>query len=262
MYYFRCSKKQAMDKIRISAVRYANTYPFIYGLTERGFDKKSVLETDHPSDCAAKVISGRSDLGLIPVAAIPFIHEPHIIGDYCIGTNGKVRTVQLMGNSILKDAEKIYLDYRSRTSVNLIKIIARNYWKKNFSWINTSEGFDFKSIMKNEATVLIGDQCFELEDFYRYKCDLGEEWKKFSGLPFVFACWVSNKPLPPDFIEDFNDALSLGVKNIDLVADRFGKSGSITGTELIDYLTVNIDYPLNDEKKKAMNLFLDLLKKV
>jgi chorismate dehydratase len=262
MYYFRCSKKQAMDKIRISAVRYANTYPFIYGLTERGFDKKSVLETDHPSDCAAKVISGRSDLGLIPVAAIPFINEPHIIGDYCIGTNGKVRTVQLMSNSILKDAEKIYLDYRSRTSVNLIKIIAHNYWKKDFSWINTSEGFDFKSIMKNEATVLIGDQCFELEDFYEYKCDLGEEWKKFSGLPFVFACWVSNKPLPSDFIEDFNDALSLGVKNIDLVADRFGNSGSITGAELIAYLTENIDFPLDNEKKKAMNLFLDLLKKL
>lgn len=248
-----------MDKIRISAVRYANTYPFIYGLTERGFDRKSILETDHPADCASKVISGRSDLGLVPVAAIPFIKEPHIVGDYCIGTNGKVRTVQLMGNSPLKDAETIYLDYRSKTSVNLIKIIALNFWKKNFNWIDTSEGFDFKSIKDNEAAVLIGDQCFELEDFYRYKCDLGEEWRKFSGLPFVFACWVSNKQLPSDFIDDFNDALTLGVQNIDLVAERFGSSGSMTGTKLIDYLTENIDYPLNDEKKKAMKLFLDLL---
>jgi chorismate dehydratase len=262
MYYFRCSKKHGMDKIRISAVRYANTFPFIYGLTEMGFDKKSVLETDHPSDCAAKVIEGRSDLGLIPVAAIPLVHEPHIITDYCIGTNGKVRTVQLMSNTALKDVKKVYLDYRSRTSVNLIKVLAFNYWKKAFTWTGTSEGFDFASIRRNEAVVLIGDQCFEFEGHYRYKCDLGEEWKKFSGLPFVFACWVSNKPLPGDFIEDFNNALSLGVKNIDLVTERFGKSGSIQGAELRKYLTENIDFHLNDEKKKAMSLFLDLLKKL
>jgi len=74
-----------MDKIRISAVRYANTYPFIFGLTEHGFSKKAVLETDHPADCAFKLITNRSDLGLLPVAAIPSLKEPHIIGDYCIG---------------------------------------------------------------------------------------------------------------------------------------------------------------------------------
>lgn len=251
-----------MDKIRISAVRYANTYPFIYGLTESGFDKKSVLETDHPSDCAAKVISGRSDLGLIPVAAIPYVSGPHIIGDYCIGTKGKVRTVQLMSNSIFEDINEIYLDYRSITSVKLIKVIAGNYWKKDFTWTSTSEGFDFKSIKSSEAVVLIGDQCFELEGYYRYKWDLGEEWKNFSGLPFVFACWVSNKPLQPDFVEEFNNALTLGVKNIDLVTERYGKNGPITGSELRKYLTENIDFSLNSEKKKAMNLFLDLLKKL
>ena len=64
-----------MEKIRISAVRYANTYPFIYGLTESGFDKKAIIETDHPSACAAKLITGRADLGLIPVAAIPVLKE-------------------------------------------------------------------------------------------------------------------------------------------------------------------------------------------
>ncbi|TFG43943.1 MAG: radical SAM protein, partial [Bacteroidia bacterium] len=67
-----------MEKIRISAVRYANTYPFIYGLRESGFYKKAIIETDHPSDCAEKLISNRSDLGLIPVAAIPYLKESYI----------------------------------------------------------------------------------------------------------------------------------------------------------------------------------------
>ena len=56
--------KKGMDKIRISAVIYANTYPFIYGLTESGFAQRVILETDHPSDCAAKMINGKTDIGL------------------------------------------------------------------------------------------------------------------------------------------------------------------------------------------------------
>ncbi len=81
------------SKVRISAVKYANTYPFIYGLTETGFDKKVVLTTDHPADCAKKLISREVDIGLIPVAALPAVKDYHIISDYCLGAYGKVRTV-------------------------------------------------------------------------------------------------------------------------------------------------------------------------
>ena len=95
-----------------------------------------------------------------------------------------------------------------------------------------------------------------------YKCDLAEEWKKFTGLPFVFACWVANKPLPDEFTEDFNNALSYGVNNIDLVVERFGKTGAITGTDLRKYLTENIDFILDTNKRKAMDLFLDLQKSI
>jgi chorismate dehydratase len=238
-----------MEKIRISAVRYANTYPFIYGLTESGFNERAIIETDHPSDCAAKLIEGRSDVGLVPVAAIPLMKESHIISDYCIGANGRVRTVQMMGNNEFKYVRRVYLDYRSRTSVNLIKVLAKHYWDRDFIWTDTSEGFDFTSVANHEAVVLIGDQCFEFESHYRYRCDLAEEWKKYSGLPFVFACWASNKLLPADFIEDFNNALSFGVKNIDLVTERYGKRGSITGMELRKYLTENIDFFFDNEKK-------------
>jgi chorismate dehydratase len=251
-----------MEKIRISAVRYANTYPFIYGLTESGFYRKAIIETDHPSDCAAKLISGRVDLGLIPVGAIPMMKESHIISDYCIGANGRVRTVQMMSNYPFPDVKKVFLDYRSGTSVRLVKVLAGNFWKTDFSWIDTSEGFDFHSIGKNEAVVLIGDQCFEYENQYLYKCDLADEWKKYTGLPFVFACWVSNRYLSADFIEDFNNALSLGVRNIKLVAERYGSCGSITEAELREYLTKNIDFVLDNKKREAMNLFLDLLKKL
>jgi len=100
-----------MHKIKISAVKYANTYPFIYGLTESGFDRKVILETDHPADCAAKLLSGKVDIGLIPVATLALLKEYHIISDYCIGANGNVRTVMLLSNCPFNNIGTIYLDY-------------------------------------------------------------------------------------------------------------------------------------------------------
>ncbi len=248
-----------MDKIRISAVKYANTYPFIYGLTKSGFDKEVVLETDHPADCAAKLINDSVDIGLIPVAALPSVKEYQIVSDYCIGANGDVRTVLLLSNCPFEAIRSVYLDYRSRSSVNLTKVLAKNSWKREFKWINTSKAFDFLNIGLNEAVVLIGDQCFEFENSFRYKVDLANEWKKFSGLPFVFACWAANKPINAEFIAKFNDALSIGVNDIDAVVEKFGNTGTIKGEILKKYLVENIDYNFNDEKKKALKLFLELL---
>jgi len=119
-----------MNKIRISAVKYANTYPFIYGLQECGFEKKADIVTDHPADCADKLINGRADIGLVPVAALPEIKDSSIISNYCLGANGKVRTVMLLSNYRFEEIQTIYLDYRSRSSVNLSKVLANKSWKR------------------------------------------------------------------------------------------------------------------------------------
>ena len=251
-----------MDKIRISAVKYANTYPFIYGLTKSGFDKRVILEIDHPADCAAKLISGKVDIGLIPVAALPLLKEYHIISDYCIGANGNVRTVMLLSNCPFDDIKAVYLDYRSLSSVNLAKVLAKNKWKREFRWVNTTEGFDFVNTGNNDAVVLIGDQCFEFENSFRYKFDLALEWKEFSGLPFVFACWTSNRELDKVFLDDFNAALGSGVKDIAGVIEKFDHTGPISGKDLKNYLTGNIDYIFNDEKKKGLKLFLELMQRL
>lgn len=248
-----------MNKIRISAVKYANTYPFIWGLRESGFDKRVILETDHPADCASKLISGKADIGLIPVAALPLIKNYNIISDFCIGANGKVRTVMLLSNCPFDKVEAINLDYRSKSSVNLTRVLAKYMWKREFRWINTTEKFDFENIGQNQAVVLIGDQCFVLEKRFKYKIDLAEEWKKQTGLPFVFACWTANCQLGQEFINDFNLALKSGVDNIDKVAEAYGKYGVIGEDELKDYLKNNIDFNFDSEKKTGMKLFLDML---
>jgi chorismate dehydratase len=251
-----------MNKIRISAVKYANTYPFIYGLSENGFDKKAIIETDHPADCASKLITDRVDIGLIPVAALPLLKEYYLVSDYCIGAVTNVRTVMLLSNTPFGEITSIYLDYRSRTSVNLVKVLAKNFWKREFRWINTSEKFNFTGISAGEAVVLIGDQCFEYESSFLYRIDLARVWIDFTGLPFVFAAWTANKLINENFILEFNEALASGVRNIDAVVEKFGKTGIIKGGDLKKYLTGNIDYEFNDEKKKGLELFLELMSKL
>lgn len=251
-----------MDKIRISAVKYANTYPFIYGMTESGFDRKVHLETDHPADCAAKLISGKVDIGLIPAASLALLNEYHIISDYCLSATREVRTVLLLSNCPFEEIETVYLDYRSRSSVALCKVLAKNYWSREFRWMNTSKGFDFRNIGKIEGVVLIGDQCFEYEKSFRHKIDLAAEWISFSGLPFVFACWASNRELEKDFADEFNEALGLGVSNIDKVVSKFGATGTIRGEILRKYLTENIDFMMDANKIKGLELFLNLVKKI
>jgi chorismate dehydratase len=251
-----------MGKIRISAVKYANTYPFIYGLIESGFDKKVILETDHPANCAAKLISGAADIGLIPVAALLQLNNYTIVSDYCIGSDGNVRTVMLMSNTPFEEIKTIYLDYRSRSSVNLTKVLAMNFWKKDYTWVETNQGFDFAGIKNKEAVVLIGDQCFEFENSFKYKVDLAKAWKDFTGLPFVFACWTSNKKIDNELLKEFNAALKKGVDDIDGVVKKFSKISSITGEDLRKYLTENINFEFDNRKKEALNLFLNLMKKL
>jgi chorismate dehydratase len=250
------------EKIRISAVNFANTYPFIYALTESGFDKKVILTTDHPAECAAKLASGQVDIGLIPVASLPTIKDPYIITNYCLGAYGKVRTVMLLSNSPFDKIRKINLDFRSKSSVNLARILAKNSWKREFTWNDTSEGFDFLNIPQDEANVLIGDRCFEYENNFRYRIDLAEEWFNFTGLPFAFACWTANRKLDDGFIKEFNEVLGTGVDNIPAVVKKYGNSGTIRGNDLLIYLTKNMNFDLNDDKRKAIKLYLELLKKL
>ncbi|HDZ41811.1 MAG TPA: hypothetical protein ENH59_09075 [Bacteroidetes bacterium] len=248
-----------MFEVRISAVRYSNTYPLIYGLENSGIELNAEIEIDHPADCAKKIVERKADIGLIPVVSIHQNPSLSIIGDFCIGSRGPVRTVLLLSNKPPEKLDTIYLDYRSRTSVALTRLLARKFWRCNFKWVETDQDFSFLNIADNEGLVLIGDQCYEMESNFSYKTDLAIEWNKYTGLPFVFACWVANKSFSSSFISKFNNALAYGVTNIDSVVEYYGRRGSMPPDVLKNYLTNNIDFLLDDEKKIAMHTFFKYL---
>jgi len=260
--YLSAPAANEMKKIRVSAVKYINSYPFMLGLRDGEVASLIDLEVCHPSECADRLIAGKTDIGLIPVAMIASMEEYHIVSDYCLSTQGEVRTVLLVSNTPFKEITKIYLDFRSRSSVTLCKILAARAWKREFEWQPASEDFDITNMKHGEAAVMIGDRCFEYAHLFSCRLDLGLEWKKFTGLPFVFACWVSSKPLPDDFIRLFNKALGEGLSRKDEAVSLLREGAKATPAEVIDYLNNNIDFNFDDLKRKSLSKFLAYIKEL
>ena len=244
----------------LSIVNYYNTTPFLFGINRSQLKKQLNIQLDIPSVCAQKLKAKQVDIGLVPVALLPELKEYHIISDYCIGADGVVDSVKLFSHKLLHEITHVLLDYQSKTSITLVQVLNTHFWKQSIQFINASEGFE-QQIKDTTAAVIIGDRTFGItKEDYRYQYDLSEEWKKHTNLPFVFACWVSHKELPADFINEFNDVLKDGITHIDEAIAN--KPINIKGFDAEDYLKNKISYPLNEEKKKGLKLFLELMKNV
>ena len=175
---------------------YLNTKPLLFGIKNHPVIDQIELTEDYPSKIAQFLIDDKVDLGLIPVAATLKLNQWYQVGEHCIGCDGAVASVCIFSDVPMDEIEKVYLDYQSRTSVNLAKILLKEYWKKNVEFIDAS-GEDFRNQIKgNTAGVVIGDRALQQRLHSKYIYDLGEAWKSHTGLAFVFAAWISNKELP------------------------------------------------------------------
>lgn len=245
--------------LRISAVSYINAKPFVYGIENSGFLKNYTLSLDMPSLCAEKLIENKVDIGLAPIAIIPKLKEYYIFPDFCIGAEGPVKSVMLYSEVPFNEIKTVYLDYQSRTSVMLVQILAKHFWKMAPEWKNTRKGYEEK-IKGSAAGVIIGDRNFSITDNYNYKYDLSEQWKLFTGLPFVFACWITNKQLDERDAMSFYKSLQWGLENKQQVIKSLKKE--YDEKMISGYLNQYINYTFDKSKQIAMDLFLRLGKEI
>jgi chorismate dehydratase len=259
-----------MKKYKVTAVSYLNTKPFLYGIFQHAVQHNIELSLNIPSVCAAKLKAGEVDLALMPVAGIPLLSNPHIISDYCIGAVGAVKTVCIYSQVPIEEVETVYLDFHSKTSVQLTKILFHKYWKQTPTYISTedvahvtrtsspshedTEGWYFDHIKGTTAALAIGDKTMGMSEKYKYTYDLAEIWQGWTGLPFVFAAWISNQKLPDDFIKQFNEALHIGLEHIQELI--YILPTQYFHFDLKEYFTENISYNLDEAKKKGLKRFL------
>lgn len=250
-------KLNALDrKIRVGAVSYLNTKPLLYGIENSPVFNEISLITEYPARIAEMLLMDEIDIGLVPVSIIPEMKEYHINTGYCIGSDGPVASVCLFSEVPIQDIETVILDYQSRTSVALVEILFENHWKLKPVFMPADHEF-LREIGGNTAAVVIGDRALEQRRKSTHIYDLGEEWKKMTGLPFVFAAWISNKKLDPAWIHRFEEANAFGIENISRVLEEI----SDNDFNLHAYFTEYLSYDLNDQKKKGLELFLSMLNK-
>lgn len=268
--------------VRITAVSYLNTLPFIYGIEQamapmrmrRGGTLPArediALSLRIPSLCASAAIAEETDIALVPAAAIPLIpgfairsdqssdtFTPQIITDYCIGAEGAVHTVLLLSDTPLADIRQVRLDSHSRTSVQLARVLAREYWRIDPEWIDFADCST--ELAPGEAMVAIGDKVFALQTAhnYAYCYDLAQEWHDMTGgMPFVFAAWVACTPAGLEYAPSLNKALAYGVGHVaDAITQTVNRSRDFDFEQAHRYLTEAIKFNLDDKKRAAMRLF-------
>ena len=249
-------KLNELEKIKVGIVNYLNTRPLVYGIENSPVMNDIIFTGNYPSNLAKQLINGEIDLGLVPVAVIPEMNEYHINTDFCIGTEGEVASVCIFSDVPLEEADTLLMDYQSRTSVALAKLLLKEYWKLEPAIVSTHD--DYRPLIQGTtAGLVIGDRALEQRSKSKFIYDLGSAWKTYTGLPFVFAAWVSREVIDPSFVEAFNAANKYGLTQIDKVVSE----KKYVNYDLQKYYTRNISYELTQQKKTGLAHFLEAISK-
>lgn len=245
--------------MKICAVSYLNTKPFLYGLENLVPDAEIVLHI--PSLCVEHFRNQSSDVALIPVGSLLDFSEVHIIDDFCIGANTRVDSVFLFAQKPIQQLGTIYLDAHSRTSNGLVRVLARYHWNRDIHFLSTPSNTDsYQFINGDTGAVVIGDRAIRLKNDYGYVYDLAHEWKIWTGLPFVFAVWAFHSSQQViEEIETLKNAFRFGIDHIEEVATIWCNAFHTHREDVLYYYQNNISYELDKSKKEAMELYLHYL---
>ncbi|HZH88815.1 MAG TPA: menaquinone biosynthesis protein [Chitinophagaceae bacterium] len=242
--------------INVAAVSYLNTKPLLHGIQRSPIKDKINLNLDYPSRIAEGLMNGQYDVGLVPVAIIPELPNWFLVSDYGIAAHGPVASVSIFSEKPIEELDTIYLDYQSRTSVRLAQVLVREYLKLSHIKFEAAPDNYIDLIKDNVGGVIIGDRALIHKHRFAYDFDLAEHWYHFTKKPFVFAAWISTKPLPEKFIQAFNEANREGLNQLDQVIQE----NPIDYYDLHTYYIRDIKYFIGKEEKEGLDAFLSYIK--
>ncbi|MBX9783536.1 MAG: menaquinone biosynthesis protein [Chitinophagaceae bacterium] len=253
---FLCHAKVIeLSKIKIGAVSYLNTKPLLYGMQNETFLQTHELVLDYPAHIADMLKAGTVDVGLVPVAMLPQLPQYFIVSDYGIAADYDVASVCLFSEVPVGKIEIIYLDYQSRSSAALLKILMKEFWGINPQLAEARDETYRTKINGTAAALVIGDRAFEQRRLSTYVYDLAAEWRAMTSLPFVFAVWAGIKPMNAQWINNFNAVNAAGLQKLDEIAE----AQKFSQFDLKKYYSHHIAYELTPARKNGMIKFLELL---
>jgi chorismate dehydratase len=241
-------------RLKIGAVTYLNTKPLVYGLRE--FAPQADLRFDLPSLLADQLSDGRLDVALIP--SIEFFQRPEysIVFDACIACRGPVLSVKLFSRVGVEKIQTLALDEGSRTSVALARILL----KERFDLEPQLEGLPIGATLANtqaDAVLLIGDRAIHSPPGkFAEVWDLGDQWHRWTGLPFVFAMWVARPGIDLCGLETaLGAARDCGVAHLQQIAEAEAAQLGLTVPQCLGYLRDNLHFYLGEQERRGLALF-------
>jgi chorismate dehydratase len=245
--------------LRIGCVKYLNARPLIRGWP-------GSIEFDHPSALCQRLAEGQLDVAL--VSSFEFLRNPiyRIVDDVSISSDGPVYSVVVAHRGEFSDIEEIELDPASETAVNLLRCLLAELGlnPRLTGGVPGSAG-------SPRARLIIGDQAIKFRqdhaDAFQF-WDLGGQWKKLTGLPFVYALWLI-RPEVPDAKSIAQRLRGLLDKNLadipavvsDAMADVADNKRAITPEFLDRYYTEHLQFGFGTEEKQGLQTFADLCAK-
>lgn len=243
------------EKIKAVAVDYINTLPLRLGVEE--IAKKGLIDIslEKPAKAAEGFFSGQYQLGLLPVAAKLQQDNSQFVGDFGIVSDGFVGSVGIFSQVPFSQIELVNLDFDSKSSVLLFKVLHQHHFKNKPRFQKGKLGYRNK-IKGTTAGLIIGDPAIEARKTFPYYIDLAQEWYKMTGLPFVFAAWISNVVVNEGLVQKFDQAQLNQVSNAVEIAHSYQHLAP--QYDLVNYFTNQLQYRINQRARKGLELFLSL----
>ncbi len=241
-------------KTRIGAVSYLNTKPLVYDLDQLAPEIEVIY--DLPSRLADDLASGDLDVALIP--SVEFLQDPDymIVSDACIGCRGPVLSVKLLSRVPIAEISSLALDEGSRTSAALVRILL----EQRFGLHPRLEPLAIGACVDDcatDAVLLIGDRAISPPtDTFVEEWDLGDQWCRWSELPFVFAMWTARSGATLTGLDSvLSEARDAGVANLEEIAAREALSVGLTYDKCLTYLRDNLHFYLGPREQQGLQLF-------
>ena len=249
-----------MKSVRVGCVKYSNARPLIRGWLGN-------VEFDHPSALCHRLAKGQLDVAL--VSSFEFLRNPiyRIVDDVSISSDGPVYSVVVAYPGEFSSIEEIELDPASETAVSLLHCLVAELGLT----ARLTRGIP-GSAGSAAARLVIGDQAIKFRhdhaDTFQF-WDLGEEWKKLTGLPFVYALWL----IRPEVSDATSIAQCLrGLRDQNLgdipaivseaVGDVRDDNNQVISKEFLDrYYNEHLRFGFGSREKRGLHTFADLCAK-
>ena len=244
-------------KIRVGAVTYLNARPLVFSLA--GIAPQLELVFDLPSRLADALADGQLDVAMIP--SIEYTRRPgySIISDACIACDGAVRSVKLFGRVPIERLRTLALDEGSRTSAALVRILLKErfgVWPETRPLPIGASADDIPA----DAALLIGDRgMLPSNGRFEFTWDLGQQWSRWTGLPFVFAMWIARPGVDLSGVERFlTAARDDGVTRLEEIARQSAPTIGISQDDCLTYLRDHLQFHLGPRQRQGLERFYAL----